>query len=116
MISTRPRSSAARCTLLVVALLHFVATAGLPFTHAHAPVQSAAEVLAQLPGTESGPQEVHTDLCAVCRTLTTAQSGPVLPGVATAPSASVVLDRSHDETAADLQSFTLSQPRAPPIA
>ena len=115
MTSTRPRSNAARFGLLAVALLHFVATAALPFTHAHAPVQSAAEVLAPLPGTESESQQVHTDLCAVCRTLATAQVGPVPPAFGSTLSASVAPDRAQDETAAALQSFTLSQPRAPPI-
>ena len=116
MSSRRPRSNAARLRLLVVALLHFAATAALPFTHTHTPVQSAAEVLAQLPGTESGPQQVHTDLCAACRTVMSAQTAPVPAVVDTAPSGRLVQDRSHDETVANPQSRTLSQPRAPPVA
>lgn len=115
MISTRPRSNAARFRLLVVALLHFVATAALPFTHAHSPVQSAADVVAELTDAEPGSQRIHADLCAACRTLMNAQAGPVPPEVGAAPSEGVVPVRSHDETAADPH-FTPSRPRAPPVA
>jgi hypothetical protein len=115
MTSTRP-SNAARFGLLIAALVHLLATAALPFTHAHAPPESGREVLAGPPGADPGPERGHPDLCTACRTLTSVQAGPAAATAGAAPAESIVVDRPYDGTAGDPHRFTLSQPRAPPVA
>lgn len=116
MTSPRLRSIAARLGLLVFALLHFMATAALPFTHTHALPGATNEVSAGPLDDEGGPQSGHTDTCAVCRTLAHAQAEAADSAVTAGPAEIVAAELSSNETAAARQSFTHARPRAPPAA
>ena len=116
MALTQPRSGAARLGLLVVALLHLLATSALPYTHTHEPPDLAAGVSATPLESDTGSQPGHSDLCTICRTLVHAQLNPVFATLVALPADVVVLSGTAEDDVATPQHSTLSQPRAPPIA
>ena len=115
MIPIRPRSGMVRCGLVIVALLHLVATAALPFTHTHAPADRFDEVSAGPHEGEGGSAHGHT-ACTICRTLAGAQAAPLLPTVAAAPALPETVSSSDAEGRTTPATFTSSRPRAPPHA
>jgi hypothetical protein len=100
--------------LLIVALLHLMATAALPFTHSHELPDPVVGVSATPLDTDGGPQQDH-DLCTVCRTLVHAQVIPVFAAPDAIPAYVALANGAVVGIIADLQHSTLSLPRAPPL-
>jgi hypothetical protein len=115
MLASHSRSRAARCGLLIVAVIHLVTAATLPFTHAHLPPDAAAGPVVAAAEGESGSLPVHADICVICQAFGSAHvtHTPAQTFAAgTAAQAAVVLHQTKIVAPA----YSSSHPRAPPRA
>lgn len=115
MLVSRSRSRSARCGLLIVAVIHLVTAATLPFTHAHLPPDAVdGPVVAAAEG-ENGSLPVHTDICVICQAFGSAHVTHITAqtfAAGTDGQAAVVLHR----TKIVAPPHSSSHPRAPPRA
>jgi hypothetical protein len=114
MTSARPRSGAARFGLLVVALVHLLATAALPLTHTHALAGAADRVIAAGGDGDDRSAPGHPDFCTICSTLTHVRMAPDLAVAVSAAADVLAIAGTSPRSVISSRVFAAAQPRAPP--